>query len=262
MREIYLSGVVLVMTALSAFSADKDPKALIEAMSRETGRYAQLQALKDVEYTYVYHNPKSGKKDVSIERYLFDGERSWAEYREHTHSVFPDKSGLVTQGWDGKEAWVLLDGKRVEDPKAVAMGRFLRRTNFYWFAMMQKLLDPGIRYTHKGTRVENKVTYDLVEISFATGVGDVADTYLLYVNPKTKLVDRFLFTVMAFNMTEPFVMDVEYETVEGLRLPVRRRYAKADWDGKIIDPDWTEEVSTNIKFNNGFSATLFEKKMP
>jgi hypothetical protein len=102
----------------------------------------------------------------------------------------------------------------------------------------------------------------LVEISFDAGVGDVADTYLLYINSQTKLVDRFLFTVMAFNMTNPFVMDVEYETVEGVKLPLRRRYTKASWNGKILDPDWTEEVSMNIKFNNGFSRDLFKKKLP
>ncbi|PJF32948.1 MAG: hypothetical protein CUN57_03405, partial [Phototrophicales bacterium] len=75
--------------------------------------------------------------------------------------------------------------------------------------------------------------------------------------PTTKLVDRFLFTVMDFNVTEPFLMKVQYEEVSGLKLPAHRKYTRADWDGKPKSNDWNEEISNNIKFNNGFERSLF-----
>lgn len=259
MRHILLSGILILVSAVSNSAEAKDPRKLIESMTKKVGSYEQLQALKDVEYIYTQQDVKSGKKDVSVERYLFEGELSWAEYKEHTFHVLPDKQGVVIQGWDGSEAWVKLNGQPVEDEKAVAGARFLRRTNFYWFAMMQKLLDPGIKYAYKGTRSEKGVAYDLVEISFGEGVGDASDKYLLYVNPNTKLIDRFLFTVMSFNVTEPFMMEVEYETVEGIKLPTKRRYTKSNWDGKILDPNWTDELSTNIRFKNGFSTEMFKR---
>ena len=259
MCQILLSGFLIFVSAVSHAAEAKDPKVLIELMTQNVGSYERLKSRRDVEYTYVQKDLKSGKKDVSVERYLFDGEMSWAEYKEHTLNVLPDQPGVVVQGWDGIEAWIKLDGQPVEDENAVALTRFLRRTNFYWFAMMQKLLDPGVEYAYKGTRSEKGVLYDLVEISFGVGIGDASDKYLLYVNPDTKLIDRFLFTVMSFNMTEPFMMEVEYEVVDGIKLPTKRRYTKSNWDGKILDENWAEELSTNIRFKNGFSKDIFKK---
>jgi hypothetical protein len=99
----------------------------------------------------------------------------------------------------------------------------------------------------------------LVGIGFDPGVGDVQDTYVLYLNPKTHLVDQFLFTVMDFGIKEPFLMKVKYEEIAGLKLPTKRKAAAADWDGILKDENWVAEISENIKFNNGFTREMFEK---
>ena len=97
-----------------------------------------------------------------------------------------------------------------------------------------------------------------MKVGFAPGVGDVQDTYLLYLNPETGLVDRFLFTVMDFGVATPHLMVVSYEEVGcGLMLPTHRRYTAADWDGTITDDTWVEEIAENLKFGNGFDAALF-----
>lgn len=240
-------------------SKNKDPKKLVEKMVETVGDYNKLKSLKDVQYTYTNRDNASGKADVSIERYIFDGEMSWAKYTKHEKYVFPDQQGEVIQGYNGKDSWVTLNGKLIDDPQANKLADFIRKTNFYWFAMMQKLLDPGINYTYEGIKNVNGIDYELVRVGFNEGVGDVSDTYLLYINPNTNLVDQFLFSVMDFGVTEPFIMKVEYEEIEGAKLPSARKFTKANWEGEVLEDIWNDEIMTDIKFNNGFNKSDFDK---
>ncbi len=234
-------------------------KALIMEMVEAVGGMEALKSLKDVEYEYIYDVPGEGKKDVSIERYIFDGEYSWAKYTTHTKWVMPDVEGEVEQGYDGSESWVTLNGKIVEDSATVRIGDFLRKTNFYWFCMMFKQLDPGMTYEYKGTQTVDGVDYDLVKVGFEAHVGDAQDTYVLYINPKTKLVDQFLFTVMDFGMTNPLLTKIEYQTVEGIKVPASRKYIVSDWEGTVKGEDWVENYYEDVTFNNGFTKVLFQK---
>ena len=116
---------------ISIAEEKKDPKALIAQMVEQVGSYDKLKSLNDVQYTYTSRNNATGKTDVSTERYIFDGELSWAEYTTHEDHVFPGQDGVVIQGYDGKESWTTLNGNLVDDPQAVKLADFLRKTNFY-----------------------------------------------------------------------------------------------------------------------------------
>ncbi|MEM9882571.1 MAG: hypothetical protein AAF800_06620 [Planctomycetota bacterium] len=248
--------------------AESDPaaRALIEQVSHASGTYECLQGLVDVEYTYTYRDNRKGTTDVSTERYLFDGELSWAEYTTH-ESPLPVVSGgtegTLVQGWDGDAAWVTVGGERVTDESAVARAFFQRKTNFYWFAMMQKLMDPGTIHKSKGQAEYNGTTYDLIELTFDVPEGVAADTYVLYVNPETKLVDLFLFTVVDFGVVdEPLLMEVAYETFgpddAPVKLPVTRRYTASTWAGEVADDAvWVDEIMTDLSFGHGFTPADF-----
>ena len=256
--------ILLCLCMLGQYACQKEapssdnPRSYIEAMVKAVGGVDRLHALKDVEYSYTYQ--ADGKRDISLERYVFDGEKSWAKYSVREVYAMPNMEGEMTQGYDGNNSWCTINGEHLQDPQALKMADFTRKTNFYWFTMMFKLLDPGLNYNHKGTRAVDGINYDVIEIAFQENVGDAQDTYLLYINPETHLVDQFLFTVMDFGLAEPHLMKVQYEDIDGLKLPARRRYAPADWEGTVKEDKWAEEISGNIKFNNGFEAALF--KMP
>lgn len=231
-------------------------RALVERMAATVGTMEDLKRLGDVEYRYTYRKP-DGSEDVSIERYRFDGELSWGRYTERSR-VSPEHEGELIQGYDGSETWVTVDGRRLDDGAALRRADFLRKTNFYWFAMMQKLLDPGLRYQYLGAREVDGGVREVVRVRFDDGVGDAQDTYDLYLDPETHRVDRFLFTVMDFGVSEPHMMRIDrYATHGGVALPVTRRYAKAAWDGSVLEDAWTDEVMDDLRFGNGFAANLF-----
>lgn len=264
-HQLATIAVVLVSVSTTAEPAKaqrSDPKSLVAKVVEEAGGIDGLHRKRDVEYTYLYRNGATGKLDVSVERYVFDGEKSWARYEMH-ENLAPDAEGPILQGYDGETTWQTVDGEMTTDQEALKRADFLRKTNFYWFAMTFKLLDPGVTYSHEGRRKVGDVTYELVKVGFEPGVGDVSDTYLLYVNPETWRIDQFLFTVLDFGKEKPFLMKVEYERVDGILLPAKRRYTQSDWSGALPrKAKWTDEISVGIRFDNGFGDSLFAPPSP
>jgi len=256
---IAVTCLIVLCAAQSAY-CKSDDKALdlIREVVESVGGVDNLRAKKDVEYVYVVKG-KSGKMDISVEKYIFDGELSRGEYYVHENNVLPDKKGEVVEGYDGKSSWTTLNGKELFDADAKKRADFIRKTNYYWFTMMFKLLDPGTNHQYIGIRNVDGINYQIVKMTFDQGTGDASDTYLLYINPDTHLIDRFLFTVMDFNVTQPNLMIVNYRKYGNILLPVYRKYTKADWEGNIKSTRWTQEICVNPEFNNGFKTEVFEK---
>lgn len=173
-----------------------DPASVIQALEASAGGWDNLWSLKDVEFTYSYHSPADDKLDLSTERYMFDTEHSWAKYTSHQINAFPDQEGEVIQCYDGEKAEVSLNGEKVEDPEAVGLSQFLRKANYFWFVMNFKLDNPGTIYGYLGQEEVNGINYDKVTVTYDSTVTGKPqnDKYILFVNPETKLVDRFFFS--------------------------------------------------------------------
>jgi hypothetical protein len=231
---------------------------LIYQMVQKTGTYNKFFDKKNVTYTYTYQTP-DGKTDVSTEKYLFDGELSYGMYKQHERT-FPQLEGVIEQGFDGKEFWLKQGDKILSDPELLKMVAFKRPTNYYWFMMLPKLLDPSVNYEHLGEKVINDTNYDIVKVSFQSENDKPTDIYQLYINKKTSLVDQFLFTVADFGKMEtPLLMQVEYEEVEGLLIPTKRKYKQSTWEAVETDAPWIEVTWSDIKFNTPITQTDFKK---
>lgn len=229
---------------------------LVYAMTQKVGTYAQLQDKKDVVYTYTYETP-DGKSDVSTEKYMFNGELSKGTYKKHERT-FPQLEGPIEQGYDGKEFWLKHNEVILQDEALLKRVAFNRPTNFYWFTMMPKLLDPGVNYEYLGEKTIDTTEYEVVKISFTSEENKPTDIYQLYINKNTVLVDQFLFTVADFGKMEiPNLMKLEYEEVEGLLLPTKRLYKKSNWEAEVTDKPWIKVTWSNIQFNNGLTKENF-----
>ncbi|MGS0528053.1 hypothetical protein ACU8V7_25510 [Zobellia nedashkovskayae] len=65
---------VTIATTVNAQNTDTKSAELLAALVGENGGYKALDAKKDVEYYFIYDNFAKGK-DVSTERYIFNGEQ-------------------------------------------------------------------------------------------------------------------------------------------------------------------------------------------
>lgn len=223
------------------------------------GTWNKLWEQKDVEFTYSYLYPNEGVEDLSTERYVFDTEQSWAEYTKHEINVMPDKEGTVTQYYDGQAAFVKHNDDMMDDEEAVGLSHFLRKANYFWFVMMFKLDNPGANYEYQGQEPLNDITYDKVVVTYDPAVTgkEQNDTYILYVNPETKMVDQFYFSLPALGVNEPAIrMELEYEDINGLKLATKRDIYMPSEEGYSDTPNLVQR-STNVKFNNGFTEESF-----
>lgn len=277
MKNLNLFTLLLAITGI-VYSCNENSKAttveasttkklsaaeqLIGESINAMGGIAAYRNLEDVTYTYAYRNAETGEQDVSTEKYAYADEKSWAEFTERTYRLMKDQPGVLIQGYNGNKSWATLDGKLLEDEAAIKRADFNRKTNFYWFNMMFKLLDPGLTYELLPEKEVNENKYDIVKVGFGENIGDAQDIYILYINKATKLIDQFLFTVMDFDRADPLLMEVKYEEVNGLKWPTFRRYTPSDWEANVSpDANWIEEISTDVKFNTGLEAAIFELPM-
>lgn len=223
-----------------------------------------MYAQNDVSFTYDYAYVGAGKKDLSTERYIFEGEQSWAEYTQHDINVAPDKKGMVAQSLVNGQPSVALDGKMMDDAKMVGTAAFLRSANYFWFTMFYKLDDPGVIATSKGTENMAGTNYNVVHVTYDAAVTgkEVNDEYILYINPKTNLVDRFMFSLPAMGVNAPVIlMEVDYEKFKGMKVATTRRIYQPGADGKLPTEPQLVQTLTNVKFNNGYTVKDFKLGM-
>lgn len=229
----------------------ENPKSMVEAVAQASGGMNKLKSLKDVSYDYNYLKP-DGNKDVSVEKYIFEGEASWARYTTHQVNVPETLEGDVVQFYDGKTAFASVNGVESTDPSVVGTGEFLRRANHMWFTMMFKLADPGTTHEYQG-KVGN---YDAVKVSYDPAVTgkEQNDTYILHINPETKMVEEFFFSLPAFEVNAPVLKAIcTYTEIDGIQVMTKREMLAPNPETGEMGPMLTQEIS-NVKFNTGLTV--------
>ena len=232
-----------------------NPASILASIEFAQGGWGDLWNKKDVSYTYDYRYA-DGKADVSTERYIFANEASFGHYTQHDINAMPGAKGEVTQLFDGNTAKVMVGDTPIEDPAAIGGTEFLRRANYFWFVMPYKLNDKGTIAKYMGQEEYNDITYDKVEITYdATITGkEQNDIYVLYVNPDTKMIDRFYFSLPAMGVNEPLIIaNYEYEDIEGQKVATKRSIFMPSPDGYSETPNLVQTL-TNVKFGNGYTA--------
>lgn len=233
------------------------PVSLVQAVAHEMGGMDGLKALRDVQFDYIYHSLGDDKKDISIERYVFEGEKSWARYTTHEINVFPGVAGEAIQYFDGDSAYCSLNGEALSEPQAIVLADFLRQANYFWFTMPFKLADPGTTHAYQGQEERNGKVYDKVLVSYDPAVTgkEQNDTYILYIDPKTRLIDCFFFSLPFMGVNQPALfMEVDYKSQDGVTIPVKRRAYFPGPDGQPTATPGLEQTMENIRFKNQFTA--------
>ncbi len=250
---LFFSIAFLFSLTGNAQETDSRSKQLLQAMTNVNGGWKKIASKKDVEFTYIYHDLKKGK-DISTERYIFDNEVSWGEYKQHEVNILPGLAGIAMQNKINGIPKVTLSGKKITTQEAVNSADFFRSVNYYWFTMMYKLEDPGTIHKYLGQETVNGVKYDKVRLTYdAKLVGkEVNDEFILFFNPKTHLVDRFMFSLPAWGIKKPIlIMVLDYEKIEDIHIATKRKAFAPNDSGEYFT--LVEFTTKNIKFNNGFT---------
>lgn len=255
MKKIIFKTLQFVLITFITTLQAQEAKQLISKVVEANGGKNTLHKLKDVSFDYTFKVKDNNVVDVSKERYIFDGEVSYAAYTKRQVYALPQIPGKTyTQFFNGNNSVSKINGKTITEQQPAFIGHILRKTNYYWFTMMFKLLDPGVNHKILTPRTIDGITYKIVEMTFGDNVGESSkDKYILYINPKTYRIDQFLYNATGFGVTEPSIMKVKYEKIEGIYLSTYRKYAPADWDGNKLKGSWTEQFTKNVKFNNGYN---------
>ncbi|AXT53383.1 hypothetical protein D1818_22080 [Aquimarina sp. BL5] len=255
MKKVIFKIVPFVLIVFAFSTQAQEAKELIAKVVEANGGKNALHKLKDVSFDYTFKVKDNNVEDVSKERYIFDREVSFAEYTKRQVYAIPQMPGeTYTQFFNGTNSISKIDGKAITEQQPAFIGHILRKTNYYWFTMMFKLSDPGVNHKILSSRKVEDITYKVIEMTFGDNIGESSqDKYILYINPQTYRVDQFLYNATGFGITEPSIMKVKYEKVDGIYLSTYRRYAPADWDGNKLEGSWTEQFTKNVKFNNGYN---------
>jgi len=240
----------------SKFESETDPKAkeLVEKLQKAIGTWNDLASQGDVQYTYVYRDFTKGT-DLSTERYIFQGETSWGEYTKHEVNVLPKDEGIVRQLSMNGQAKLSLNNEIVSDDAAINFTGFLRTANYFWFTMMYKVDDPGTIHRYLGQEEINGTNYDKVSLSYDPEIlgKEVNDEFVLFFNPDTNLVDRYLFSFPDRGLNEPvLLMELDYSKIDDLYIATTRRLFAPSAEGEYKQIG--EFLSQDITFNNGFTA--------
>jgi len=252
--------VILTVAVTFANAQDPNPTELLKKMEATMGGWDLLWSQNDVEFQYDYVSG-DGQADLSIERYIFEGEHSWAKYTQHDINAMPGREGEVIQALVNNKAACTLAGKAMTDEQVVGGTDFLRRANYFWFTMFFKLNNPGTIHKYLGSETMDGKNYHKISVAFEgdkTGK-EQNDEYILFLNAETMLVDQFFFSLPAMGVNAPVLkMAVEYEEINGLKLPTKRYVYQPGADGKPQPEPFLTQTSSNVKFNNGFKPEDFK----
>lgn len=239
----------------SIITHTQNSTAILTAMEQAHGGWNHLRSKNDVEYHYEYTVPE-GKADISTERYIFDDEISFGHYTQHEINTMPSEEGIVTHLFDGEKTTITLNKDVIENERTISIAEFVRRANYFWFVMPYKLNDPGTISKYLGTEVYNGIDYTKLEITYDVEVTgkEKNDTYILYVNPETQLIDRFYFSLPFLGISSPVILaEYTYTEIEGQKTATNRVYFLPKADGSYDTNPSIMQTLSNIKFNNGFT---------
>jgi len=159
------------------------------------------------------------------------------------------KSKDYELGSDGKQVWVKPNANKVPGKSAA----FYYNLDFYFVAIPFVLKDPGVQVTYMGKATPDDQEYDLLKISYETGVGlSAEDLYFLYLDPTTHQLKILTYTVSYFDKTNEKVNSakkyLDYQNIQGILMPTRLENYR--WiDEKIGENSNRDRLIKNIKFH-------------
>ena len=241
-RNAFVGSFVATLFSLSFASG---ARAQIDRSIEAHGGLKKWQSFASVEYDLIYERPNGEKRDHQ----LFD-------LRSRNGLITADE---YTLGASKGEVWI----KPRLDALGVTPPRFYMWTPFYFFAMPFVFADPGVKQESLGRQTFQGQAYDVVKITYESGVGDSPDDfYIAYLDPvsgRLKLA-VYIVTYPSLRKGKPLeeleqhaIVFEEWQEADGLTVPKAAAYF--DWKNETIEG----EALGRLRFANvQFSTTALD----
>jgi hypothetical protein len=170
----------------------------------------------------------------------------------------------VVLGFDGADTWMLRDGHVLPRPADLTFQRFNMVSNLFWFSLPFSLAEMPATVTEIDEQAEGSGRWQRLRVTLKSGALEApGDWFVIYFDAKTGRLDRVL-----VHTTVPFLDHrmwmgkwLDYQDWNGIRKERRRQFFPADRAGTILGSMVAEELVEDVRFNNRFSAQLFEKPL-
>lgn len=160
-------------------------------------------------------------KELRFTFIVEEGEKQLASV-QHDWNV---QEGTDRVRWKGKDVTVNLNTPGDDEDAKAAYARWVNDS--YWLLAPLKVLDPGVKVAHEGTKKTQGTECELLRLSFAQVGLTPNDQYLLYIDPQTKLVRAWDYIPNA-EKTRHATWE-KYDTFGGLQLATEHHF-----EGKVI----------------------------
>lgn len=143
----------------------------------------------------------------------------WAGRYRFESKTKDGKSQVVLFNVNDQQGDVYIDGSRIEGDDAAAAalkGAYSAFINdMYWLAMPWKWLDQGVNLKYIGPKEHEGKNYEVVELTFQKVGLTPGDTYNAYVDPSSKLMTYWEYTLQSGNTG---AWNWEYAAHSGVKL--------------------------------------------
>jgi hypothetical protein len=240
-----------VEAAHTRLSASEGGQLVLRAIDAHGGLAAWYRAPTS-SYTWEYANEGS---DIQFKSFLVADNQTRHVYHDlMTLGPYGDPQPVDARfAWNGEVAWMHPDS--IERPNP----HFWATTGYYFEQIPFVLADPGLTYERLPDDTLDDTAYQLVKAGYNEGVGySDDDTYTLYVNPETGLVDAIRYTVTYgrdvtdnTDLSETLFYYEDYVTVDSLTVPTHfRGYTFADGErGAFRNEAWADSISFRRPFD-------------
>jgi hypothetical protein len=176
-----------------------------------------------------------------------------------------DSLGLieaVAVGFDGKDVWLLRDGRPVAEPGNMDVPRFNVVSTAFWFGLPFRLAELPVTITDEGDQTVEGETYSRLRVTVKEDAPETpGDWFVISFDQKTGLIHH-----LVGHITAPFLAHRlwvgfwrDFQPVGGLLVERRRRFFPSDESGKVIGDLVVDQLVEHVRFASKLPEDLFHK---
>lgn len=174
-----------------------------------------------------------------------------------------DSIGLIDEvmfGFDGASAWMLHDGRPVDDPERMEFTRFHALSSAYWFSLPFVLAELPGELTYLGSEMAGETKLEKIRVGYADSVPVPFDWLILYFDANGRLEKVHVHALAEFLQHSLWLGVWRGDRpVDGITVSRQHAFFPADPAGEIVGAMAAEQLIEHVEFDRGLPVDLFAR---